>query len=144
MIGSLYGHMFSPNKTSDMYEKTSPRFDLRYPSILNANNWIVVQSMLLGEADISETIVKVDSQMMIQKNDVCLDDGVAASFQLTWGGAHVDQGRQDQDGIQVKAMMKITDSRSKSIDKGLMIKGSQKHEMNKDYKQDTDKIKQSI
>ncbi|GKB19297.1 hypothetical protein Tco_0853220 [Tanacetum coccineum] len=26
----LTGHMFSPNKTSDVYEKTSPRFDLRW------------------------------------------------------------------------------------------------------------------
>ncbi|GJY51680.1 hypothetical protein Tco_0442527 [Tanacetum coccineum] len=56
------GHMFSPNKTSAVYEKTSPRSDLRY---INQS-----QSMFAEKADISKTIVKVDSQMMIQKDGV--------------------------------------------------------------------------
>ncbi|GJW64821.1 hypothetical protein Tco_0116705 [Tanacetum coccineum] len=82
------GHRFSPNKTSAVYEKTSPRSDLRWKP--SGKNFQPVglsgflqekysgalaqarksQSMAAEKADISETIVKVDSQMMIQKNDV--------------------------------------------------------------------------
>ncbi|GJU58231.1 hypothetical protein Tco_1235997 [Tanacetum coccineum] len=109
------GHRFSPNKTSVVYEKTSPRSDLRWkptgrifksvglrwiptgklfdsctskvdsepphgsnvdiPNIHECKQTLDVsagksQSMVAEKADISETIVKVDSQMMIQKNDV--------------------------------------------------------------------------
>ncbi|GKD06673.1 hypothetical protein Tco_1181647 [Tanacetum coccineum] len=109
------GHRFSPNKTSAVYEKTSPRSDLRWkpmgrifksvglrwiptgklfdsctskvgsepphgsnvdiPNIHELKQTLDVsagksQSMAAEKADISETIVKVDSQMMIQKNDV--------------------------------------------------------------------------
>ncbi|GJX15140.1 hypothetical protein Tco_0206898 [Tanacetum coccineum] len=91
------GHRFSPNKTSVMYKKTSPRFDLRWkptgrilksvglrwiPTGKLFNSWTSKvdsepphgksQSMAAEKADISETIVKVDSQMMIQKNDLDL------------------------------------------------------------------------
>ncbi|GJS06977.1 hypothetical protein Tco_0363773 [Tanacetum coccineum] len=102
------GHRFSPNKTSAVYEKTSPRSDLRWkptgrifksvglrwiptgklfdsctskvdsepphgsnvdiPNIHECKQ--TLDSMAAEKADISETIVKVDSQMMIQKNDV--------------------------------------------------------------------------
>ncbi|GKA45069.1 hypothetical protein Tco_0737865 [Tanacetum coccineum] len=80
------GHRFSPNKTSVVYEKTSPRFDLRWkptgrilksvglrwiPTGKLFNSW-TSKSMVAEKADISETIVKVDSQMMIQKNDLDL------------------------------------------------------------------------
>ncbi|GJS04206.1 hypothetical protein Tco_0320714 [Tanacetum coccineum] len=103
------GHRFSPNKTSAVYEKTSPRSDLRWKptgKIFKSVGlrWIptgklfdsctskvdsepphgsnvditniheskqTLDSMVAEKADISETIVKVDSQMMIQKNDVC-------------------------------------------------------------------------
>ncbi|GJU62837.1 hypothetical protein Tco_1244672 [Tanacetum coccineum] len=101
------GHRFSPNKTSAVYEKTSPRSDLRWkptgrifksvglrwiptgklfdsctskvdsepphgsnvdiPNIHECKQ--TLDSMAAEKADISETIVKVDSQMMIQKND---------------------------------------------------------------------------
>ncbi|GJS90713.1 gag-pol polyprotein [Tanacetum coccineum] len=101
-------HRFSPNKTSAVYEKTSPRSDLRWkptgrifksvglrwiptgklfnsctskvdsepphgsnvdiPNIHECKQ--TLDSMVAEKADISETIVKVDSQMMIQKNDV--------------------------------------------------------------------------
>ncbi|GJX56533.1 hypothetical protein Tco_0286430 [Tanacetum coccineum] len=109
------GHRFSPNKTSAVYEKTSPRSDLRWkptgrifesvglrwiptgklfdsctskvdsepphgsnvdiPNIHACKQTLDVsagksQSMVAKKDDISETIVKVDSQMMIQKNDV--------------------------------------------------------------------------
>ncbi|GKC50370.1 hypothetical protein Tco_1073115, partial [Tanacetum coccineum] len=122
------GHRFSPNKTSAVYEKTSPRSDLRWkpkgrifkfvglrriptgklfdsciskvdsepphgsnvviPNIYKCKQTMDIstgtpihvqkkqsqqeksQSMVAEKADISETIVKVDSQMMIQKNDV--------------------------------------------------------------------------
>ncbi|GKA91904.1 hypothetical protein Tco_0813829 [Tanacetum coccineum] len=109
------GHRFSPNKTSAVYEKTSPRSDLRWkptgrifksvglrwiptgklfdsctskvdsepphgsnvdiPHIHACKQTLDVstgksQSMVAEKADISETIVKVDSQMMIQKNGV--------------------------------------------------------------------------
>ncbi|GJS54797.1 hypothetical protein Tco_0628159 [Tanacetum coccineum] len=108
------GHRFSPNKTSAVYEKTSPRSDLRWkptgrifksvglrwiptgklfdsctskvdsepphgsnvdiPHIHECKQTLDVsagksQSMVAEKADISETIVKVDSQMMIQNND---------------------------------------------------------------------------
>ncbi|GJX54237.1 hypothetical protein Tco_0282606 [Tanacetum coccineum] len=103
------GYRFSPNKTSGVYEKTSPRSDLRWkptgrifksvglrwiptgklfdsctskvdsepphgsnvdiPNIHECKQ--TLDSMAAEKADISETIVKVDSQMMIQKNDVC-------------------------------------------------------------------------
>ncbi|GKB35965.1 hypothetical protein Tco_0880907 [Tanacetum coccineum] len=88
------GYRFSPNKTSAVYEKTSPRSDLRWkttgrifksvglssnvdiPNIHECKQTLDVsagksQSMVAEKADISETIVKVDSQMMIQNNDVC-------------------------------------------------------------------------
>ncbi|GKC11533.1 hypothetical protein Tco_1008315 [Tanacetum coccineum] len=106
---------FSPNKTSVVYEKTSPRSNLRWkptgrifksvglrwiptgklfdsctskddsepthgsnvdiPNIHKSKQTLDLsagksQSMVAEKADISETIVKVDSQMMIQKNDV--------------------------------------------------------------------------
>ncbi|GKA77447.1 hypothetical protein Tco_0783908, partial [Tanacetum coccineum] len=98
------GHRFSPNKTSTVYEKTSPRSDLRWKptgrifksvglrwiptgklfdsctskvdsepphgsnvDILNIHECKqTLDSMVAEKADISETIVKVDSQMMIQ------------------------------------------------------------------------------
>ncbi|GJU46346.1 hypothetical protein Tco_1203612 [Tanacetum coccineum] len=78
------GHRFSPNKTSAVYEKTSPRSDLRWKPTGRifksvGLRWIPLgksystlaqagksQSMVAEKADISETIVKVDSQMMIQ------------------------------------------------------------------------------
>ncbi|GJW62477.1 gag-pol polyprotein [Tanacetum coccineum] len=87
------GHRFSPNKTSAVYEKTSPRSDLRWKPTCRifesvGLRWIPTgklfdsctskvdsepphgsNSMAAEKADISETIVKVDSQMMIQKND---------------------------------------------------------------------------
>ncbi|GKC44495.1 hypothetical protein Tco_1062217 [Tanacetum coccineum] len=103
------GHRFSPNKTSAVSEKTSPRSDLRWkptgrifksvglrwiptgklfdsctskvdsepphgsnvdiPNIHECKQ--TLDSMVAEKADISETIVKVDSQMMIQKDDVC-------------------------------------------------------------------------
>ncbi|GJR71637.1 hypothetical protein Tco_0084002 [Tanacetum coccineum] len=84
------GHRFSPNKTSAVFEKTSPRSDLRWkptgrifksvglrwirtgklfdsctskgPYVMSTR---IIQSMVAGKDDISETIVKVDSQMMI-------------------------------------------------------------------------------
>ncbi|GJV22293.1 hypothetical protein Tco_1371313 [Tanacetum coccineum] len=99
---------FSPNKTSAVYEKTSPRSDLRWkptgrifksvglrwiptgklfdsctskvdsepphgsnvdiPNIHECKQ--TLDSMVAEKADISETIVNVDSQMMIQNNDV--------------------------------------------------------------------------
>ncbi|GJW88336.1 hypothetical protein Tco_0163676 [Tanacetum coccineum] len=103
------GHRFSPNKTFAVYEKTSPRSDLRWKPTGRifksvGLRWIptgklfdsctskvdsepphgsnvditniheskqTLDSMVAEKADISETIVKVDSQMMIQKNDVC-------------------------------------------------------------------------
>ncbi|GJT49317.1 hypothetical protein Tco_0975474 [Tanacetum coccineum] len=103
------GHRFSPNKTSAVSEKTSPRSDLRWKPTGRifksvGLRWIptgklfdsctskvdsepphgsnvdiphiheckqTLDSMVAEKADISETIVKVDSQMMIQKNDVC-------------------------------------------------------------------------
>ncbi|GJU29889.1 hypothetical protein Tco_1173478 [Tanacetum coccineum] len=103
------GHRFSPNKTSAVYEKTSPRSDLRWKPTGRifksvGLRWIptgklfdsctskvdsepphgsnvdiphiheckqTLDSMVAEKDDISETIVKVDSQMMIQKNDVC-------------------------------------------------------------------------
>ncbi|GJU05905.1 hypothetical protein Tco_1122335 [Tanacetum coccineum] len=102
-------HRFSPNKTFDVYEKTSPRSDLRWKlsgKIFKSVGlrWIPIgklfasctskvdsepphgshvdipniheckqtlDSMVAEKADILETIVKVDLQMMIQKNDVC-------------------------------------------------------------------------
>ncbi|GJU60474.1 hypothetical protein Tco_1238240 [Tanacetum coccineum] len=89
------GHRFSPNKTSVVYEKTFPRSDLRWKPTGRifkyvGLRWIPTgksfdsctrkvdsepphgksQSMVAEKADISETIVIVDSQMMIQKNDV--------------------------------------------------------------------------
>ncbi|GKE16435.1 hypothetical protein Tco_1424012 [Tanacetum coccineum] len=101
------GHRFSPNKTSAVSEKTSPRSDLRWKPTGRifksvGLRWIptgklfdsctskvdsepphgsnvdiphiheckqTLDSMVAEKADISETIVKVDSQMMIQKND---------------------------------------------------------------------------
>ncbi|GJX94847.1 hypothetical protein Tco_0349433 [Tanacetum coccineum] len=101
------GHRFSPNKTSDVYEKTSHRSDLRWKPTgrifqIVVIRWIptesysdsaqarfdsephigsnvdipniheckqTLDSMVAEKDDISETIVKVDSQMMIQKND---------------------------------------------------------------------------
>ncbi|GJT48408.1 hypothetical protein Tco_0974565 [Tanacetum coccineum] len=103
------GHRFSPNKTSAVSEKTSPRSDLRWKPTGRifksvGLRWIptgklfdsctskvdsepphgsnvdiphiheckqTLDSMVAEKADISETIIKVDSQMMIQKNDVC-------------------------------------------------------------------------
>ncbi|GJS35241.1 hypothetical protein Tco_0533623 [Tanacetum coccineum] len=103
------GHRFSPNKTSAVSEKTSPRSDLRWKPTGRifksvGLRWIptgklfdsctskvdsepphgsnvdiphiheckqTLDSMVAEKDDISETIVKVDSQMMIQKNDVC-------------------------------------------------------------------------
>ncbi|GKA92072.1 hypothetical protein Tco_0813997 [Tanacetum coccineum] len=104
-------HMFSPNKTSIVYEKTYHRSDLKWKPtgrILKSVGlrWIPTgklfdsctskddsepthgsnvdipniheskqtlqgksQSMVAEKANISETIVKVDSQMMIQKDD---------------------------------------------------------------------------
>ncbi|GJT81985.1 hypothetical protein Tco_1056327 [Tanacetum coccineum] len=102
------GHRFSPNKTSAVSEKTSPRSDLRWKPTGRifksvGLRWIptgklfdsctskvdsepphgsnvdiphiheckqTLDSMVAEKADISETIVKVDSQMMIQKYDV--------------------------------------------------------------------------
>ncbi|GJR36484.1 hypothetical protein Tco_1212168 [Tanacetum coccineum] len=109
------GHRFSPNKTSAVYEKTSPRSDLRRKTtgrifkfvglrwiptgklfdsctskvnsepphgsnvdILNIHECKQTldvsagksQSMAGEKADISETIVNVDSQMMIRNNDI--------------------------------------------------------------------------
>ncbi|GKD02216.1 hypothetical protein Tco_1177190 [Tanacetum coccineum] len=102
------GHRFSPNKTSVVYEKISPRSDLWWKPTgrifkFVGLRWIPtgklfdsctskvdsepphgsnvdipniheckqsLDSMIAEKADISETIVKVDSQMMIQKNDV--------------------------------------------------------------------------
>ncbi|GJZ39403.1 hypothetical protein Tco_0585966, partial [Tanacetum coccineum] len=99
---------FSPNKTSVVYEKTSPRSDLRWKPTSRifefvGLRWIptgklfdsctskvdsepphgsnvdiphiheckqTLDSMVAEKDDISETIVKVDSQMMIQKNGV--------------------------------------------------------------------------
>ncbi|GJZ81764.1 hypothetical protein Tco_0646758 [Tanacetum coccineum] len=83
---------FSPNKTSAVFEKTSPRSDLRWKPTGRifksvGLRWIPTESyvetlctskltvnphmsMVAEKADISETIVKVDSQMMIQKDDV--------------------------------------------------------------------------
>ncbi|GKB01530.1 hypothetical protein Tco_0829574 [Tanacetum coccineum] len=101
----MAGHRFSPNKTSVVYEKTSPRSDLRWkptgrifksvglrwiptgklfdsctskvdsepphgsnvdiPNIHECKQ--TLDSMVAEKADISETIVKVDSQMMIKK-----------------------------------------------------------------------------
>ncbi|GKB36929.1 hypothetical protein Tco_0881871 [Tanacetum coccineum] len=76
------GHRFSPKKTSAVSEKTSPRSDLSkvdsepphgsnvdIPHIHECKQ--TLDSMVAEKADISETIVKVDSQMMIQNNDVC-------------------------------------------------------------------------
>ncbi|GJW84082.1 hypothetical protein Tco_0157227 [Tanacetum coccineum] len=99
-------HRFSPNKTSAVYEKTSPRSDLRWKPTGRifksvGLRWIPTgklfdsytskvdsepttrfqivpllkssrktQSMVAEKADISETIVNMDSQMMIQKNNV--------------------------------------------------------------------------
>ncbi|GKD31991.1 hypothetical protein Tco_1242769 [Tanacetum coccineum] len=103
-------HRFSPNKTSAVYEKTSPRSVLRWKPTGRifksvGLRWIPIgklfnsytskvdsepphgsnvdipniheykqtlDSMVAEKADISETIVKVDSQMMIQKKDVLL------------------------------------------------------------------------
>ncbi|GJW79429.1 retrovirus-related pol polyprotein from transposon TNT 1-94 [Tanacetum coccineum] len=84
------GHRFSPNKTSVVYEKTSPRSNLRWKPTGRifksvGFRWIPTeklfdsctskvdseplhgksQSMVTEKDDISETIVKVDSQMMI-------------------------------------------------------------------------------
>ncbi|GKE02731.1 retrovirus-related pol polyprotein from transposon TNT 1-94, partial [Tanacetum coccineum] len=66
------GHTLSPNKTSAVYEKTSSRSDLSEPphgSNVDIPNIHACQqtldSMVAGKDDISETIVKVDSQMMI-------------------------------------------------------------------------------
>ncbi|GJY06370.1 putative nucleotidyltransferase, ribonuclease H [Tanacetum coccineum] len=83
------GHGFSPNKTSDVYEKTSPRSELRkvfasYTSKvdsepLHGSNVDIpnihgykqtLDSMVAKKADISETIVKVDSQTMKHNNDL--------------------------------------------------------------------------
>ncbi|GJS63323.1 hypothetical protein Tco_0677887 [Tanacetum coccineum] len=101
---------FSPNKTSAVSEKTSPRSDLRWkPTGRNSKtDWSKViptdsystlhkqvdinphmvskvdipnihackqtldekSQIMFRKEDISETIVKVDSQMMIQRNDV--------------------------------------------------------------------------
>ncbi|GJT50612.1 hypothetical protein Tco_0976769 [Tanacetum coccineum] len=99
------GHRFSPNKTSVVSEKTSPRSDLRWKPTGRifksvGLRWIptgklfdsctskvdsepphgsnvdiphiheckqTLDSMVAEKADISETIVKVDSQMMIKK-----------------------------------------------------------------------------
>nr|GEW08540.1 hypothetical protein [Tanacetum cinerariifolium] len=47
-------HRFSPNKTSAVYEKTSPRSDLRGK----------LRSVVAEKADISETSVKVDSKLI--------------------------------------------------------------------------------
>ncbi|GJR85667.1 hypothetical protein Tco_0209678 [Tanacetum coccineum] len=87
------GHKFFPNKTSAVYEKTSPRSDLRWiptgklfdsctskvdsepphgsnVDILNINECKqTLDSMVAEKVNISETIVNVDSQMMIQKDD---------------------------------------------------------------------------
>ncbi|GJX14957.1 hypothetical protein Tco_0206715 [Tanacetum coccineum] len=53
-------HKFSPNKTSAVYEKTSPRSDLRWKPIGKS------QSVVAEKADISKTSVTVDSQMMLE------------------------------------------------------------------------------
>ncbi|GKB17091.1 hypothetical protein Tco_0851014 [Tanacetum coccineum] len=113
-LRKLKGNSFSPNKTSAVYEKISPRSDFMWkptgrifksvglrwiptgklfdsctskvdsepphglnvdiPHIHECKQTLDVsagksQSMVAEKADISETIVKVDSQMMIQKND---------------------------------------------------------------------------
>ncbi|GKA50687.1 hypothetical protein Tco_0743760 [Tanacetum coccineum] len=79
-----YNTKVSPNKTSDVYEKTSPRSDLRWKPTGRifksvGLRWIPTgklfesctsKSMVAEKADISKTIVNVDSQMMIQKNDI--------------------------------------------------------------------------
>ncbi|GJZ91406.1 hypothetical protein Tco_0663333 [Tanacetum coccineum] len=77
-------HRFSPSKTSAVYEKTSSRSDLRWKPTSRifksvGLRWIPTgklfdflykQSMVAEKADISETIFKVDSHMMIQKDDL--------------------------------------------------------------------------
>ncbi|GJQ92366.1 hypothetical protein Tco_0003505 [Tanacetum coccineum] len=84
LVTRLLQTRFSPNKTSAVYEKTSPRSDLRWKPTGRifksvGLRWIrtgklfdscTSKSMVAEKDDISETIVKVDSQMMIQKNDV--------------------------------------------------------------------------
>ncbi|GJU08332.1 hypothetical protein Tco_1124762 [Tanacetum coccineum] len=83
LVTRLLQTRFSPNKTSAVYEKTSPRSDLRWKPTGRifksvGLRWIrtgklfdscTSKSMVAEKDDISETIVKVDSQMMIQKND---------------------------------------------------------------------------
>nr|GEY52427.1 hypothetical protein [Tanacetum cinerariifolium] len=101
-------HKFSPNKTSVVYEKTSPIYDLKWKPTcrifkFGCLRWIptgklfdsciskvdcepphgsnvdipniheckqTLNCMVAEKADISETIVKVDSQMIIRENDV--------------------------------------------------------------------------
>ncbi|GJX93941.1 hypothetical protein Tco_0348527 [Tanacetum coccineum] len=73
MAEILTGHRFSPNKTSDVYETTSPRSDLSKVDIVKSTHGFIVDipniheckqtldSTAAEKADISETIVKVDS-----------------------------------------------------------------------------------
>ncbi|GJR41708.1 hypothetical protein Tco_1309811 [Tanacetum coccineum] len=79
------GHRFSPNKTSAVYEKTSPRSDLRWkPTGKNAVTYIEStlgtsqQGNLVDDVRAEKHPVKGES---LNLPDPGLDDGVAASFQ---------------------------------------------------------------
>ncbi|GKD11553.1 hypothetical protein Tco_1195960 [Tanacetum coccineum] len=73
-------HRFSPNKTFAMYEKTSPRSDLSEPThgsnVNIPNTHKSKQTLDLSAADISETLVEVDSKlisrMTFEHNSSCL------------------------------------------------------------------------
>ncbi|GKF44088.1 hypothetical protein Tco_0130640, partial [Tanacetum coccineum] len=51
-----------------LFDSCTSKVDSEPP---HGSNVDIVQSMVAEKDDISETIIKVDSQMMIQKNNVC-------------------------------------------------------------------------
>ncbi|GJZ10490.1 hypothetical protein Tco_0545249 [Tanacetum coccineum] len=151
------GHRFSPNKTSVVYEKTSPRSDLSEPphgsnvDILNIHECKQTLDVSAG------TSINVQKEQSLDLS-AGLDDGVAASFQrsrihkphahtqafkVNHSTAQVDQGSQIK-MIQVKEMMQDNDLKnSKSKDKGSKSR-SQSMDEQSHYKQDKTITRQSI
>ncbi|GKB25230.1 hypothetical protein Tco_0864631 [Tanacetum coccineum] len=113
-------HRFSPNKTSAVYEKTSPRSDLRWKPTGRIFKSVGLRSYALSWKP-------------------CQGD----SLNLPDHRAQVDQGSQIK-MIQVKEMMQDNDLKnSKSKDKGLRSRSQSMNDQSH-YKQDKTITRQSI
>ncbi|GJR55542.1 hypothetical protein Tco_1406063 [Tanacetum coccineum] len=147
------GHRFSPNKTSAVYEKTSPRSDLRWKPTGRIFKSVGLRWIPTGKLFDSCTSKVHQSVKKAQSLD--LSSGLYISYALSWKPCQGDslnlpdhRAQVDQESqikmIQVKEMMQDNDLKSsKSKDKGSRSRSQSMNDQSH-YKQDKTKTRQSI